>query len=186
MGTLIQHSFSSTTAVVAWMIALSSYAAAELPAIGRAPSALRAEVLQPNGEYAESELVAESQEKPVVYLLIPATRWDRPIARFLKTLDEKLPGSSAKAEVRAVWLTADAAATREYLQRVAQSLQLQRTSLALVADEAGPAGWQVAGGVQLAVVVAYHGKVVAATELGSANETDVPPVVEAVAKALDE
>lgn len=143
------------------------------------------DLLQSDGNYSQTDVAQSSSAKPIVYLLIPSARWDRPVARFMKTLDDKLPGYSATAEVRAIWLSVESDATKEYLPRVQQSLQLQKTGLGVYADTEGPEGWQTGGDVQMVAVVVHHGKVFSRFPYGSVNETDVPQVGEAVAKSLD-
>jgi len=167
-------------------LSLSSAASAAGPEVGKALSPLKVEVLQAGGEYAVHDIAPDAKEKPVVYLMVVAKKWDRPVARFLKTLDDKLAGYSATAEIQAVWLTADAAGSKEYLPRVAQSLKFQNVGLSVFSDEAGPEGWQPASDAQLAVVVANKGRISATFSFGSVNETDVPQVGEAIKKALDE
>lgn len=154
--------------------------------VGKALQPLKVEKLQAGGDYAPEELAAAANEKPVVYLLVPAKKFDRPVARFMKTLDDKLAGFSATAEIEAVWLTGDAAGSKEYLPRVNQSLQFRNVGLSVFADEAGPEGWQPAGDAQLGVVVANKGRVSATFSFPSVNETDVPQVGEAIKKSLDE
>lgn len=158
---------------------------AEDAAIGAAVKPLKVELLQSDGSYSQIDAAQASETKPIVYLLIPSARWDRPVARFMKTLDEKLSGYSATAEVRAIWLSAEPDATKEYLPRVQQSLQLQKTTLGVYADAEGPEGWQPGGDIQMVAIVVHRGKMAARFAFGSVNETDVPQVGEAVAKSLD-
>jgi hypothetical protein len=167
-------------------MSLAGAAAAAGPEVGKALEPLKVEVLQAGGEYAVRDIAADAKEKPVVYLLVVAKKWDRPVARFVKTLDDKLAGYSAAAEIQAVWLTPDLNATKEYLPRVAQSLKFQNVGLSVFSDEAGPEGWQPASDAQLAVVVANKGRISATFSFASVNETDVPQVGEAIKKALDE
>ncbi len=160
--------------------------AAEDAATGAAVKPLKVELLQSDGSYMRIDAaMAANDDKPIVYLLIPAARWDRPVARFIKTLDEKLSGYSAAAEIRAIWLSAEPDATKEYLPRVQQSLQLQKTTLGVYADAEGPEGWQPGGDIQMVAIVVHRGKMAARFAFGSVNETDVPQVGEAVAKSLD-
>ena len=159
--------------------------AAEDAATGAAVKPLKVELLQSDGSYSQIDATQASETKPIVYLLIPSARWDRPVARFMKTLDEKLSGYSATAEVRAIWLSAEPDATKEYLPRVQQSLQLQKTTLGVYADAEGPEGWQPGGDIQMVAIVVHRGKMAARFAFGSVNETDVPQVGEAVAKSLD-
>ena len=59
----------------------------------------------------EADLVAERKGEPAVYLFVRAESWDRPMARFLRTLDQELAGGIEGAEgasAVAIWLTDDA------------------------------------------------------------------------------
>src|ERR1700758_2492078 len=51
----------------------------------------------------------ERGPKATVFLFIPADKWSRPLARFLKKLDEAVPKIGEDAAVVAVWLTDDPA-----------------------------------------------------------------------------
>lgn len=167
-------------------MSLGSAASAAGPEVGKALEPLKVEVLQAGGDYAVRDIAADAKQMPVVYLLVVAKKWDRPVARFIKTLDDKLASYSATAQIQAVWLTADADASKEYLPRVAQSLKFQNVGLSVFSDETGPKGWQPASDAQMAVVVANKGRVSATFSFASANETDVPQVGEAIKQALDE
>ncbi|MGC3969476.1 MAG: hypothetical protein QM775_19575 [Pirellulales bacterium] len=175
--------FASSFAVVGLLWSGGLFAA-DVSAVKSLPS-LQCELLQAAGTYEALDASAAAMSKPIVYVIIPSSRWDRPVARFLKTLDDKLPGVSATAEVRAVWLSGDKNATQEYLPKVMQSLQLQRTNLGVFPDESGPEGWQPGNDAQAFVVVGHQGKNTAEFKFGSVNETDVESVTNAVAKALD-
>src|SRR5262245_38570543 len=58
----------------------------------------------PNKE-KEVDYAAERKDKPTIYLLIQADKWDRPMARFLRKLDQALQQEDADSLVVAVWLT---------------------------------------------------------------------------------
>ena len=163
----------------------ATHLSAEDVAIGAKVKPLNIELLQSDGSFMPIDAAMSATNKPIVYLLIPAARWDRPVARFLKTLDDKLSGYSAMAEIRAVWFSGDLDGTKEYLPRVQQSLQLQKSGLGVFADAEGPKGWQIGGDVQMVAIVVHRGKIAARFSFGSVNETDVPQVGEAVAQSLD-
>lgn len=174
-------------AVFVFAVAQGNSAAAAGPEVGKPLKPLKVETLQAGGEYgAAADIAAKANEKPVVYLVVSAEKWDRPIARFMKTLDDKLTAYSATAEIHAVWLTADGNATKDYLPRAGQSLKFQNVALSVFGDATGPDGWQPADDARLTVVVANRGRVSATFSFASANETDVPQVGEAIKKALDE
>ena len=77
----------------------------------------------------EVDYVAECKDKPTVYVFVQADKWDRPMARFLRKLDESVRKESDDAYVVAVWLTDDADKTKTYLPRAQQSLKFQNTAL---------------------------------------------------------
>ena len=47
-------------------------------------------VFDATGSYKDQEVdyTAERKDQPTIYIFIQADRWDRPMARFLKKLDE--------------------------------------------------------------------------------------------------
>src|SRR4051794_38706989 len=99
------------------------------PAVGEKVPELKVLPLTGPLEGKEPDYAAERKGKPTVYLLIPADRFARPIARFMKTLDGKVKEAGDGAYVVAVWLTEDQNATKEYLPKVQKSLQLDNTAL---------------------------------------------------------
>ncbi len=133
----------------------------------------------------EVDYAAERKDKPTVYLLINAEKWDRPMARFLRKLDEAIRKDSEESYLVAVWLTSDAGKTKEYLPRAQQSLQLQATALVCYAGEkTGPMGWNINSDAHLTVTVANRGRVIANFGYRTVNETDVPVVRDEVKKAI--
>lgn len=173
-------------AVLFWC--LSTAARAEVnsgPPVGDEIPPLKVLALTGDLEYQELDYRDERKQKPTVYVFVRAEHWSRPMARFLKTLDEKVKGVSDQAEVIAVWRSDDPPATREYLPRARQSLQFRNTTLALFpADSKGPNDWAVTGEAFLTAVVVHKGKVAATFGYISVNETDVPKVEEALKKAV--
>jgi len=152
------------------------------PPVGQPPPALK--VLDVTGPHKDMELdyVADAKGKPRIFVLLRA--WDRPIARFLKTLDTALQDENAGTLVVAVWLTDDKEMTKQYLPRAQQSLQFQTTALALFpGDKAGPDGWNVNPEARVTVVVAGPQKVAATFGYDVINETDVRAVRAALKKA---
>jgi len=55
------------------------------------------------------------KDKPTVYVFVQAEKWDRPMFRFIKTIDEKLGDAG---QVVAVWLTDDADKSKTYLPKI--------------------------------------------------------------------
>jgi len=155
------------------------------PAVGKKLAALR--VFAATGPQAGKELdyVADRGERLTVYVFI--REWDRPAARFLKTLDAAVHEESAQGQVVATWLTEDAEKTKAYLPLVQQSLKFEATPLTLFpGDRNGPNDWDLNPSARVTVVVARGGTARARFGFGSINETDVPQVREAVRKAVKE
>jgi hypothetical protein len=138
------------------------------------------------GENKEKDVdyAAERKDKPTVYLFINAEKFDRPMNRFMKTLDETVKKDFEGVYVVAVWLTGDADKTKEFLPKVQQSVKYEATALTAFPDKAGPKDWNVNADAHLTAVVANKGKVTATFAYQSLNETDVPKVKEALEKAI--
>ena len=156
------------------------------PAKGEKVPALK--VFDATGENADKEVdyAAERKDKPTVYLFVRADKFDRPMNRFMKTLDGAVKKDFADTYVVAVWLTDDAAKTKELLPRVQQSVGFGATALTCYAGGAeGPKGWGVNADAHLTAVLANKGKVAATFGYPSLNETDVPAVRDAVRKMRD-
>jgi hypothetical protein len=153
------------------------------PATGEKVAALKVHAV--TGSQAEKELdyAAERKDKPTIYVLIQADKWDRPVARFLKTLDGQVAKTADDAAVVAVWLTDDVDKAKEYLPRAQQSLNLEHTVLTVFAgDKGGPQGWSLNLDATATAVVVREGKVVASFGYRSVNETDVRKVLAALKK----
>jgi hypothetical protein len=128
----------------------------------------------------EVDYAAERKDRPTVYVFVRADKWDRPMARFLRGLDEAVRPVE-DASVVAVWLTDDPDKAKEYLPVAQQSLQLQATALTcFTGGKAGPEGWGVNADAHLTAVVTNKGKVGATFGFRSLNETDVPAVRDAL------
>jgi len=133
-----------------------------------------------NVDYAEAR-----KGKPTVYLFINAEKFDRPMNRFMKTLDGVVMKDFEDAYVVAVWVNGDADKVKEMLPRVQQSVQYEATALTLfTGDKEGPKGWHINGDAHLTAVVTNDGKVAAAFGFQSLNETNVPMVKAALASAI--
>ena len=142
-------------------------------------------VYDATGAHKEKDVdyAAERKEKPTVYLFVNAEKFDRPMNRFMKTLDGAVKTDFEGAYVVAVWLAGDADKTKEYLPKVQQSVQYEATALTVFADKNGPKDWNINADAHLTAVVVNKGKVGATFGYQSVNETDVPKVKEALEKA---
>jgi hypothetical protein len=130
------------------------------------------------------DYAAQRKDRPTVYLLVRADKFDRPMNRFMKTLDTQMKKDFPDAYAVAVWVTEEPDKAKESLPRVQQSVQYEATALTVGGDKEGPKGWNVNGDAHLTVVVAARGKVAATFGYRSVNETDVPKVAEALKKAV--
>jgi hypothetical protein len=157
------------------------------PEHGQKVSALKVFDATGNSRDKEVDYVAERKDKPTVYVFVQADKWDRPMARFLRKLDETVLKESQDVYVVAVWLTDDADKTKAYLPRAQQSLNLQNTALTcFMGEKAGPKDWGINADAHLTAVVAHKGRVAKRFGYRSINETDAPAVQEALKKALAE
>jgi hypothetical protein len=154
------------------------------PAKGKAVPPLK--VFAATGPHQDKEVdyAKERGAKPTVFVFIPADKWSRPLARFLKKLDEAVPKVGEDAAVVAVWLADDPAKTKAYLPVAQNSLQLQATALTcFTEDKEGPKGWGINADAHATAVVTARGKVAAVFGYRSVNETAVPAVRDALHKA---
>ncbi len=154
------------------------------PAVGDKVAALKVFDATGTHQGKEVDYAADRKDKPTVYLFVQGDRFSRPMARFMRELDKAVAKDFEDAAVVAVWLSEDVAKTKEYLPRAQQSVQFGKTALTVFPGErSGPGDWHVNPDAHLTAVVAARGKVAFATGYQSVNETDVPRVKEALAKA---
>src|SRR5262249_16076201 len=122
------------------------------------------------------------KDKPTVYMFVGAGKFDRPMNRFMKTLDAKLEKELEDVYDVAVWLTDDEDKTKEYLPRVQMSVNYEMTALTVFKGKDGPKGWNINSDAHLTVVIAHKGKVTARFGYNSVNDTDVPAVLKELKK----
>ena len=139
---------------------------------------LKVSVVVGDGAGEELDLAARRGGQPTIYLFVQADKWDRPVARFMSTLDKELVKSRSDVAVVAVWLTDDVEKSKEYLPRAQQSINFSQTALTVFpGDKNGPVGWSIHSGAHLTAVVAENSRVVASFGFRSLNETNVPEVL---------
>jgi hypothetical protein len=172
---------------LAWIVALSLLMPSVVQAQASGPSAgskmepLKVLIATGGDAGQEVDVVASRNGKPTVYLFVQAETWDRPVARFIKTLDQELNKDRKEVAIFAVWLTDDVEKTKEYLPKADESMKLAQTTLAAYrGDKNGPPAWSIQPGAHLTVVVAAEGRVVASFGYRSVNETNVPEVLEKI------
>ena len=166
--------------VVLSLVALINVARAELasgPGAEKKLDALKVFVATGDQASKEVEFIAERKEKPTVYVFVPAEKFSRPMARFIKTLDEKLNAERTDIDIIVVWLTDDVAKTKERLPRVQESLKLNRTTWCFYPGEkTGPNTWGINPDADLTLVIANGPKTTVSRGYHSINETDAPKV----------
>jgi outer membrane protein assembly factor BamB len=130
------------------------------------------------------DLSTRSADSTVVLVYLSAKNWARPVARYVKKLDEALVAGIdgiAKPEIVVVWLSDDAAKGREYLPKAQMSLQLQRTLWTVYeGDQAGPQGWQVDTADTLTTVLVQRQKTAGKFGYRVVNETNVDEALKAL------
>jgi hypothetical protein len=155
------------------------------PKVGDKVQALDVFAVVGDVEDTRLDVAKSRKERRTIYLFINGDRWDRPIARYLKKLDEAVGDSKDRASVVAVWISRDIDKTKNYLPVAQQSLKFERTSLFVAAEPVvSPPGWEINADASLTAVVVKDGKVAAVFGYNSANDTDVKKVVD-VWKKLD-
>jgi hypothetical protein len=136
-------------------------------------------VLVATGDSAGKELdfAVQRKDKPTIFAFVQGDKFDRPVARFLKTLDDELTKKRDDVHIVAVWLTDDKDKAKERLPAVQESLKLAQTTFAIFpGDKNGPQGWSVNSDAHITAVVVHDNKVEASIGFVSVNETDVPAV----------
>lgn len=132
----------------------------------------------------EADYAAERGKKPTVYLFIWADKWDRPMARFFRELDQAAIKQGGEAGIVAVWVGGEAEKNKTYLPIAQGALKLQASTLtAYTRDAMGPSEWAINPDAHLTVVVAGDGKVTETFGYRSVNETETPRVAQALKTA---
>lgn len=176
--------------IVAVMAVALSFATARAdvksgPEVGSKPAGFKVHAATGAHEGKEVDFPAERKELPTVYYFVPETHFDRPMARFFKTVDEEIGKGKDKAEAIVVWMTENADGAKDRLPKVQQSLQLQATAFGIVAPDKVPKAWKVNDEAHVTVVVVHKGAVKATTAHKSINESDAKKFLAAYKKALE-
>ena len=153
------------------------------PEVGASPRPFQVAAITGDHSGETVDATTDRGAKATVYVFVQADKWDRPMARFLKTLDKELEADPKLSDVRtvAVWLGDDATKSKDYLPRAQLSLQLAKTDLTVFdGDRFGPVGWSISPEAHLTAVVVRDGKVAARFGHVSVNETDVPAVMKSL------
>jgi hypothetical protein len=155
------------------------------PKVGEKVSTLDVFAVVGEVEDKRLDVVKSRKERRTLYLFINDERWARPVARFIKKLDDAVSDSKDRATVVAVWISRDVDKTKNYLPVAQQSLKFERTSLFVAAEPVvSPPGWEINADAALTAVLVKDGKVSSVFAFDSVNDGDVRKVA-AAWKKLD-
>lgn len=148
------------------------------PAAGTKVEPLKVVIAAGENVGKETDVAEDRKGKPTVFVFVQADKWDRPVARFLRTLDVDLAKDRTDVKIIAVWLTDDVMKSRDYLPKAQESLKLSQTTWGVhPGDKGGPAGWGINVDAHLTAIVVQDNKVTASFGYRSINETEVPTVI---------
>jgi hypothetical protein len=122
--------------------------------------------LQIVGDLAEKEIdwKETTKTKPTLIVFVRSDKWDRPVARVLKQLDNALVAARKDlpdAHLAIVWISKDGERAKEYLPKVQQSIKMQVSSWNHFNGEVYDAsGWQLSGDGALNIVLVKDNKAV--------------------------
>lgn len=126
-----------------------------------------------------AELTQNRGEKPTIIMFIQLEKWDRPIARLLRELDQQTNAKLTDGSVVAVWLSNnEVAKLKEHLPRVQQSLKLSTTTYAAWSgDTFGPSDWNLNQDESVTVITINKGMVLGRHTFRSTNEGDAAKIM---------
>jgi hypothetical protein len=151
------------------------------PAAGAKVEPLKVVIAAGGEAGSEADIAERRKGETTVYLFVQADKWDRPVARFVRTLDEEVSNKRSGVTIYAIWLTKDVEESKSYLPRAEQSLRASQTTYCVFpGDINGPAGWAIDSRAHLTAVVVADEKVTASFGYRSVNETDIPAVMEKI------
>lgn len=111
------------------------------PSVGSKIERLTAIAATGDAAGKETDYGAERNENPTIFIFVAADKWDRPMARYLRALDQSLAKDRIDVQIIAVWLADDVEQAKEYLPKAHASLKLSQTTFAVYTGEkGGPAG----------------------------------------------
>jgi hypothetical protein len=134
------------------------------PEVGKQVPSLK--TVQIAGEQRGKEVnwKQESKDKPTIFIFIRSDKWDRPLARVLRLVDESVAqdrqNASPGAQVALIWVTKDVDKAKEYLPRVQQSIKLQASNWNVFEGELYDVeGWVLSGDSTINVIIAKENKI---------------------------
>ena len=131
----------------------------------------------------EKDLTKDRPERKTVYLFLPGDRFDRPAARFLRSLDQDLVKKKEFTDIVVVWQAKELEPAQKRLPLIQKSLQLgQTTWSAFVAENPNPEGWAINPDDIATLVIADGAKVMFSKGYKVLNEKDLEPVLKVLGK----
>lgn len=162
----------------------SSHAWADVasgPGEGNAVEKFKVTVVAGESSGKELDFVTERKDKPTVFVFVQSDKFTRPLARFIKVLDDKLKADRQDVDIVAIWLTDDKDKSKDYLPKAFGSLKTERTAWSLFAGEkTGPNTWGINPDADVTIVVSDGAKAKFSKGYRSINDTEVPKVFEAL------
>lgn len=141
------------------------------PLAGPVPSAVKVFVATGDAAGKELDIIADRGAQPTLVAFVPAEKWGRPTGRFFRELDTGLK-DVPQGKLVVVWLSADHAASREYLPKAQMSLKFESTVFTdFTGDAGGPPEWGINGQADVTVVALRAGQVLKSWGFVSVNET---------------
>lgn len=120
--------------------------------------------LQVVGDHADKEVDWKelTEKKPTLLVFVRSDKWDRPVARVLKQVDDALIAARKDypdVHIGIIWISKDAERAKEYLPKVQLSIKLQASSWNFFNGEVyDAAGWQLSGDGAINIVLVKEGK----------------------------
>lgn len=169
--------------VMVTLFAVTSYSAradvASGPGEGNALEKFKVAVVAGESSGKELDFVTERKDKPTVFVFVLADKFSRPMARFIKVLDDKLKAERTDVDIVAVWLTDDVNKSKDYLPKAFMSLKTERTAWSVFAGtKTGPENLGINPDADITVIVSDGAKAKFSKGYLSINETEVPKVFE--------
>ncbi|MFQ3591998.1 MAG: hypothetical protein SNJ82_02280 [Gemmataceae bacterium] len=123
------------------------------------------------------DLAAACKDKLTLYLIVGEEKFDRPMNRFFKAIDEKLGSDFEGVQGVTVFLTQEEKKLKELLPRVQMAVNYGQLTLNIFQGKDGPKDWNINSDAHLTVLIVDKGKVVARYGYKSVNETEAPAVL---------
>jgi hypothetical protein len=156
------------------------------PDLGKPVPALKVNQIVGSQAGKEVDGATGAKSEAVIYAFLRSDKWDRPVARVVRLLDEALVEhrkSDPKCSLFIVWIGKDGERAREYLPKVQQSIKLQCSTWNHFDGEVyDVANWQLSGDGPLNIVIAKEGKCVWGRGYATINDDISKKVIEAFKK----